>query len=324
MINLYGNGLIGRVDVNYDSTWVEDDEEGGYYSVSRRDERFFYFKDHLGSIRMTLDENSDIVSAQDYYPYGEILRQYTLGSGANDKYKFTEKERDTETNYDYFGARYYDSELGRWLQVDPLADKYPGWSPYNYTLNNPLRFIDQDGMAPIGPGAVMAAAGALKIAGWATIGFGALMAAVGQENVGKVIVDAGEQIGNLGGRIMGEFDNSIPIPPSTLIQGEGLNQTTIAPSDALKIPIVFESVETPKENAPKPNFADPTKAPAEGWEWRGKGEPGSKEGSWYDPKTGEVYRPDINHPAPIKPHYDYKDPQGRWWREYPDGTRELK
>ena len=55
---------------------------------------------------MTLDENSDIVSAQDYYPYGEILRSYTLGSGANKKYYFTEKERDTETNYYYFGARY--------------------------------------------------------------------------------------------------------------------------------------------------------------------------------------------------------------------------
>jgi RHS repeat-associated protein len=64
---------------------------------------------------------------------------------ANDKYKFTGKERDTETNYDYFGARYYDSELGRWLQVDPLADKYPGWSPYNYTLNNPLFYVDPDG-----------------------------------------------------------------------------------------------------------------------------------------------------------------------------------
>jgi hypothetical protein len=43
-------------------------------------------------------------------------------------------------------ARYYDSELGRWLSVDPLADKYPGWSPYNYCLNNPLIITDPSGM----------------------------------------------------------------------------------------------------------------------------------------------------------------------------------
>ena len=41
----------------------------------------------------------------------------------------------------------WNSELGRWLSVDPLADMYPGWSPYNYTLNNPLIFIDPNGMS---------------------------------------------------------------------------------------------------------------------------------------------------------------------------------
>ena len=68
-------------------------------------------------------------------------------SNPNDKYKqpaagrFTGKERDKETNYDYFGARLYDSRIGRWLQVDPLSDKYPSWSPYVYALNNPLANI---------------------------------------------------------------------------------------------------------------------------------------------------------------------------------------
>lgn len=44
-----------------------------------------------------------------------------------------------------FGARIYDPRLGRWLSIDPLADKYPGMSPYNFTANNPILYIDQDG-----------------------------------------------------------------------------------------------------------------------------------------------------------------------------------
>ncbi|HLN34652.1 MAG TPA: RHS repeat-associated core domain-containing protein [Nitrososphaeraceae archaeon] len=76
-------------------------------------------------------------------PFGEIISSYV--SNGSDKYKFTQKERDTETNLDYFGARYYDSEIGRWLSPDPLADKYPGWSPYNYCLNNPVNLVDPDG-----------------------------------------------------------------------------------------------------------------------------------------------------------------------------------
>ncbi|MFH0733181.1 MAG: RHS repeat-associated core domain-containing protein [bacterium] len=56
-----------------------------------------------------------------------------------------EKERDIETNYDYFGARYYNSKIGLWNSVDPLADKYPGISPYTYCANNPLVIVDTEG-----------------------------------------------------------------------------------------------------------------------------------------------------------------------------------
>ncbi|MBU0558703.1 MAG: RHS repeat-associated core domain-containing protein, partial [Bacteroidetes bacterium] len=74
-------------------------------------------------------------------------RSYNLSS-TEEKYKFTEKERDTESGYDYFGARYYDAELGRWMSVDPIAYKAPGYSPYNYAFNNPLKYTDPDGRFP--------------------------------------------------------------------------------------------------------------------------------------------------------------------------------
>ena len=60
---------------------------------------------------------------------------------------FTGKERDEETGFGYFGARYMDYELmTMWLSVDPMADKYPGISPYAYCVWNPVKLVDPNGM----------------------------------------------------------------------------------------------------------------------------------------------------------------------------------
>ncbi len=146
--NLLGNGSLGRVEANWDSVWISDPnhESSGYWRYSRNDYRYYYIKDHLGSIRITIDETGNVVNAQDYYSFGGILRSYITGALNDERYKFTGKERDTETSYDYFGARYYDSNLGRFLIIDPHSDSYPNLSPYVYCGNNPLCYIDPTGM----------------------------------------------------------------------------------------------------------------------------------------------------------------------------------
>ena len=80
-----------------------------------------------------------------YLPYGEPFVNQRI-SGYNERFTFTGKERDEETGYGYFGARYMDHELmTSWLSVDPLSDKYPSISPYAYCAWNPIKLVDPDG-----------------------------------------------------------------------------------------------------------------------------------------------------------------------------------
>jgi len=84
----------------------------------------------------------------DSYRDGESFIDQRGADGHDIRFKFTGKERDSETGFDYFGARYYSSDLSVWLSVDPLASKYPSMSSYMYTAGNPIMLVDPDGMAP--------------------------------------------------------------------------------------------------------------------------------------------------------------------------------
>jgi len=79
---------------------------------------------------------------RDYFPFGE----HYIASGDGTHYLFTGKELDEGTGLSYFGARYYDASICRWLSVDPLAGNYPSLSPYLYSANNPINILDPDGM----------------------------------------------------------------------------------------------------------------------------------------------------------------------------------
>jgi RHS repeat-associated protein len=78
-----------------------------------------------------------------YRPQNQFLSQGNLSATAS--YTFSAKEKDSETNLSYFGARYYSSDLSIWLSVDPMAAKYPSLSPYVYCANNPIKLVDPNG-----------------------------------------------------------------------------------------------------------------------------------------------------------------------------------
>jgi RHS repeat-associated protein len=143
----------------------------------------FNYTDHLGNVRMsyTWDEANNgirILEENHYYPFGlkhskynadtwtfienEGALAYPTGIGVilkrtdrgNYQYKYNGKEYQDELGLNMYdcGARNYDPAIGRWMNMDPLAEKSRRFSPYVYAANNPVYFIDPDGMmqAPSG------------------------------------------------------------------------------------------------------------------------------------------------------------------------------
>jgi len=119
----------------------------------------YYLSDHLGSTSIVASAAGTVEEESDYYPFGtEVV---VTGTGTSEL-KFTGKRRDTESQLDYFGARYYSNLSSRFDTPDvPFADQHrenpQSWNLYAYSLGNPLKFVDPTGRcsAPaVGPGQV--------------------------------------------------------------------------------------------------------------------------------------------------------------------------
>ncbi len=77
--------------------------------------------------------------------FTQICSSFTANFTLYFDYSYNGKEKDYESGFHYYGSRYYSSEISTWLSTDPMADKYPSLTPYNYCANNPVKLIDPNG-----------------------------------------------------------------------------------------------------------------------------------------------------------------------------------
>ncbi len=153
-VPLYGSKRLGLFRPEQDR-WATVPSDPLYTRYV--DERQFELSDHLGNVRAVVGDVrlpvssrfiADLKAYNNYYPFGMLQTDRSWASESY-RYGFNGMEMDNEVkgegnSYD-FGARMYDSRLGKWLSLDALASSYPGISPYTFALNTPIQAVDPDG-----------------------------------------------------------------------------------------------------------------------------------------------------------------------------------
>jgi RHS repeat-associated protein len=118
-------------------------------TAQTQEEVIYFHTDAVGSVRMVTDANGQVIARYDYLPFGET---WPADPSLPETRQFTGQERDANTGFDYFSARYYASANGRFTTPDDPAyiDPFDPQSTnrYAYTYNNPLRYNDPAGHAP--------------------------------------------------------------------------------------------------------------------------------------------------------------------------------
>ncbi len=120
--------------------------ERGNALAGREPVQRYQLANHLGSASLELDEDGEVISYEEYTPYGSTA--YQAGRSAGEvklkRYRYTGKERDGENGFTYHGARYYAPWLGRWSSCDPKG-MTDGSNLYIYVSNRPLNRVDSTG-----------------------------------------------------------------------------------------------------------------------------------------------------------------------------------
>ncbi|WP_262509887.1 RHS repeat domain-containing protein [Arcicella aurantiaca] len=155
---------LKKTDSNGETTDYEEDDiyvNGVLYQTSHDEGRIvngvyeYNITDHNNDLRIAFKDSAGIATPTQsifYDPWGLCMKgmQITRNTANFNKFQYNGKEIDSVTGYSDFGARMYGAAEGRWFTIDPLSEISRRFSPYIYANDNPLRFIDPDGMAAVG------------------------------------------------------------------------------------------------------------------------------------------------------------------------------
>jgi RHS repeat-associated protein len=162
--HLYGSSRLGVLNRNISVKTAFTNP--GMFTFTRGN-KFFELSNHLQNVLVTVSDKklqhtsngtvvdyylADVVTANDYYPFGSLMpeRNYNAAGKKDYRFGFNGKENDNdvkgvEGGQQDYGLRIYDPRIGKFLSVDPLTDDYPSWSPYPFAMNRPIDGIDLDG-----------------------------------------------------------------------------------------------------------------------------------------------------------------------------------
>jgi RHS repeat-associated protein len=325
------SGMLSHVLAEYDN----DDNLIVYYtrgadliSLEREGKKHYYLYDGHNSVRMLLDEEGNLTDTYIYDAFGNLLDR--TGTTEND-YLYCGEQFNGSTGLYYLRARYMNPSTGTFISMD----KYQGTTndpislhKYLYANANPVMYSDPTGyqsyaetmttvtiMEILRKTTVINLAFAFSIITFLTIKVKVIENPPVIEDIEQIILDLIDGISGAGDVAEDIKDDVIYNVESDTKKGK---DKTKGEGNA--------EVQGPEVKYPGD---DPSKCPGKGWEWKGKGEPGSSEGSWYKEETGESLHPDLDHPTEgqgIEGHYDYnyRGSGTNGWRVFPDGKIEPK
>ncbi len=306
------------------------------------DESLYYIADANFNVTCLLDDQGTVVERYNYDPYGNT-RIYDVNwstrstSSYDNTLRYTGREYDPESGVYHYRMRYYHGQMGRFVSRDPIGYEGGDANLYGYVGSGPANRTDPSGQD------------------WWCLWLDDLF---GTPSMGDRIGGGIEAFNNFDSTLAGAqtqqelLVKELADPNSTMtgeqaaavqlgILGNGLSEAgAIADGGLATVELVVTTASAatvaaggmraganrlirPKPGGAKPGWpgSSPAQSPP-GTTWRGKpgSRPGSSQGNYYNRGTGESFHPDLTHPKPIGPHWDYRAPDGTWYRIMPDGT----